>query len=171
LIDRRRIVVIVAISVALLGTIWAFNVFDVRAKSPLATVASAFDAPPAYPGYRWSRDGREVGEFELTSIAGPAHCGWQSATVLFLSWPLGTIATSSDQSRQYIRDPQGVFQGSLRERLDKHATLPPDARATGYRLGQIELFLAPDGADDAVYLVAPGGTERWPRADPMQLCS
>ncbi|MDQ6858504.1 MAG: hypothetical protein M3Z65_05860 [Chloroflexota bacterium] len=171
MIDRRRLVVIVAISVALLGTIWAFNVFDVRAKSPLATVASAFDAPPAYPGYRWSRDGREVGEFELTSIAGPAHCGWQSATVLFLSWPLGTIATSGDQTRQYVRDPQGVFRGSFRERLEKHATLPADARATGYRLGPIELFLAPGGADDAVYLVAPGGTERWPRADPMQLCS
>jgi hypothetical protein len=171
MVDRRRVGVIVAIAVTLLATIWAFNVFEVRARSPLATVASAFDAPPAYPGYRWARDGREVGEFELTSIAGPAHCGWQSATVLFLAWPIGTIATSGDQTRQYLRDPQGVFRGTFRDRLDKHATLPGDATATGYRLGEIELFLAPVGAEDAIYLVGPGATERWPRADPMILCS
>ena len=66
------VVLFVAAAVAIAGAIWAWNVLDVRARSPLATVASAFDAPPAYPGYRWTRDGHEAGEFELTSIAGPA---------------------------------------------------------------------------------------------------
>jgi|SRR5438874_4138562 len=164
------VVLFVAAAVAIAGAIWAWNVLDVRARSPLATVASAFDAPPAYPGYRWTRDGHEAGEFELTSIAGPAHCGWQSATMLFLAWPIGTVATSGDQTRQYVRDPQGVLHGTYRDRLVLHASLPADAASTGYRLGSIELYLAPEREGDAIYVVAPAGAERWPRADPMQLC-
>src|SRR5688500_9154730 len=89
---RRRIAIAVAVAVALVAVSWPLNILEVRARVPFASVASAFDAPPGYPGYRWSRDGREVGEFELTTIAGPSHCGWQSATMIFIGWPLGTIA-------------------------------------------------------------------------------
>ena len=63
----------------------------------------------------------------------------------------------------YIRDPEGVYGAEFRDRLDLHATLPPDVRRSGYRVGQIELYLAPSDQDDAIYVVAPPGAERWPR--------
>jgi hypothetical protein len=60
----------------------------------------------------------------------------------------------------------GTYQG----RLVKDAQLPATAKATGYKLGSIEVYLSPADKDEAVYLVAPSGTERWPRADPMFGC-
>ncbi len=168
---RRATVIVGVIAVTLLAASWTLNVFDVRARSPFASVASAFGPAPAYPGYRWSRDGREVGEFELTSISGPSHCGWQSATMLFIAWPPGTIATTGAQSRFYIRDPQGAFGSEYRDRLVLRATPPADARPTGYRLGSIELYLSPGDQDEAIYVVAPSGAERWPRVDPVRLCA
>ena len=71
----------------------------------------------------------------------------------------------------YARDPDNVLGRDLRSRLVLHSTLPADARSTGYRIGPIELFLSPRDEDDAIYVVAPSGAERWPRVDPMQLCS
>jgi hypothetical protein len=171
MIRRRRIAIAVAIAVALVAVSWPLNILEVRARAPFASVASAFDAPPGYPGYRWSRDGREVGEFELTTIAGPSHCGWQSATMIFIGWPLGTIAPTSASSRMYVRDPQGLYETEVRDRLVRNATLPTDAKPSGYRLGPIELYLSPSDQDQALYVVAPSGAERWPRVDPMRLCA
>jgi hypothetical protein len=169
----RRTPVIVAsvIVVAVVAVSWPLNLLDVRARSPLASVASAFDPAPDYPGYRWSSDGRDVESTELTTIAGPSHCGWQSATMLFIGWPPGTRAATSAGSRMYVRDPHGAYSTTYRDRLVLHATLPADARSTGYRLGPIELYLSPTDQDDAIYVVAPSGTERWPRVDPMGLCA
>lgn len=168
---RRSNIWILAIVVALVALSWPLNLFDVRARAPFASVASAFDAPPGYPGYRWSRDGREAGEFELTTIAGPSHCGWQSATMVFIGWPPGTVAPTSASARMYVRDPQGVYGAEFRDRLVRSAALPPDAKPTGYRLGPIELYLSPSDQDDALYVVAPSGAERWPRVEPMRLCA
>ena len=50
---------------------WQSNLFDIRAGS----VATAFDQPPPYPGYTWTRDGRAVAPEEMETIAGPSHCG------------------------------------------------------------------------------------------------
>ena len=168
---RRGAVISVAVVALLVAAIWQLNIFEVRARAPFASVASAFDAPPGYPGYRWERDGRVVGEFELTTIAGPSHCGWQSATMVFIGWPPGTIAPTSASAHMYIRDPQGVYGASFRDRLVRHATLPADARPTGYRLGPIQLFLSSTDQDGAIYVVAPSGAERWPRVEPMRLCA
>lgn len=126
---------------------------------------------PAYPGYTWTRDGRAVKPEELGTIAGPVHCGWESATFLSIGWPVGTLSTSSAQARQYIRDPRGVLRGSLHDRLDLSARPPSDARPTGYVYGGIAVYLSPTDQDEAVYLVGPSGAERWPRSDPMTLCS
>jgi hypothetical protein len=49
--------------------------------------------------------------------------------------------------------------------------LPADARATGYVYRSIGIFLSPTDQDVAIYVVGPSGVERWPRADPMMLCS
>jgi hypothetical protein len=163
----------VALALAIAGAVvasWPLNILDVRARAPFASVASAFGPAPGYPGYQWSRDGRDATN-EVTTISGPAHCGWQSATMLLIGWPLGTRATTSSQTRMYIRDPDGVYGVEFRDRLVLHAALPPDARRSGYRVGQIEIYLAPSDQDDAIYVVAPPGAERWPRVDPQRLCA
>ncbi len=154
------------VAVALGAVVWRFNIFDVRAGS----VGAAFDPPPAYPGYTWTREGRPVAAGELGTIAGPDHCDWQSATMLLIGWPPGTASTTAARARQYIRDPAGVFDGRFRDRLVRNATLPADARPTGYRYGAIEVYVSPSDQDDAIYLVSPTDKERWPRSDPMTLC-
>ena len=171
--DRRaRVLIVAMVAVALMALSWPLNVLEVRARSPFASVASAFGPAPDYPGYRWSRDGKEVGEFELTSIAGPSHCGWQTATMLFVGWPPGATSMTITRAHFYIRDPQGVFGSEYRDRLVLHAALPADARPTGHRLGSIALYLSPGDQDEAIYVVAPSGAERWPRVDPTaRLCA
>lgn len=140
------------------------------AAARVGNFGSTFDATPAYPGYPWTRDGRAVKPEEMGTSAGPAHCGWQSAAFLGIGWPLGTLSASAAQLRQYIRDPRGSVRAGLRDRLGLGVLPPADARATGYRYGQIEIFFSPTDQDQAVYLVGPSAVERWPRADPMALC-
>ena len=145
---------------------WQSNLLDVRAQS----VATAFDQPPAYPGYTWTRDGRAVAPEEMETIAGPSHCGWQSATMLFVVWPPGSAATTYFTGRLYIRDPEGAYGVRFRDRLARNVTLPADARGTGYRLGAIEISVSPSDQDEA-YVVSPRDAERGPRVDPVRLCA
>jgi hypothetical protein len=133
-------------------------------------LGAVFDATPAYPGLPWTRDGRPVTPEELGTIGGPAHCGWEPSTFLFIGWPPGTRSTSSAEIRQYIRDPRGVVRPRFREGFGASVSLPADARPTGYRSGGVEVYLSPRDQDEAIYLVGPGGTERWPRSDPLTLC-
>jgi hypothetical protein len=153
--------------IVLTSNLWRLNVFDVRAGS----VATAFDPPPGSPGYTWTWNGRPVSAGELYTFAGPAHCGWQSATMLFVGWPPGTASTTAGEARQYIRDPNGVFESGFRGRLARNATVPADARPTGYRYGAIEIYLSPSDQDEAIYLVSPSDRERWPRSDPKIFCA
>jgi len=83
---------------------------------------------------------------------------------------VGTVSRTIADARQYIRDPRGAVKTSLRDRLDLRATLPADARPTGYRHGSIELYLSPSNQNDGIYVVGPGGAERWPRDDPPSGC-
>jgi len=105
----------------------------------------------------WRQPGR--------SIAG------ESATFLTVGWPLGTQAQTADHTRQYIRDPNGVLSHVLRAQLIFHPTLPADAQPTGYWNGTVQLYISPSDADHAVYLIAGHNTERWPRSDPITVCS
>jgi hypothetical protein len=41
--------------------------------------------------------------------------------------------------------------------------LPPDAEYTGYHSGELQLWISPSDATEAVYLVLPS-VERWPRS-------
>jgi len=133
-------------------------------------LGATFDSTPPYPGYTWTREGRSVTPEELGTIAGPGHCGWQSATFLHIGWPVGTRSTTSAQMRQYIRDPHGVVGATLRDRLELRAKLPTDAHATGYTYGSIQIFVSASDQDEAIYVVGPTATERWPRSDPFTLC-
>lgn len=168
-IVKGAVVVLALVAFAALG--WRANLLGVRTERPFGSVAIAFDQTPPHPGYAWTREGRAVGQFELVTIAGPGHCGWESATFLMIGWPPGTVAPTSSQARHYIRDPQGVILGSYRDLLERDVKLPGDAKPTGYRLGAIELYLSPSDEDRWIYVVGPSNVERWPRADPMVLCS
>jgi hypothetical protein len=135
-----------------------------------AALGAMFDPPPSPPGYQWTRNGAAVSFSELSTQAGSA-CDAQSVTFLRIGWPLGTVATNRLESWQYIRDPQGVFtRKPFRQRLDLHATLPNDARPTGYRYSTAEIHLSPSDQDEYIYVVGPVGAERWPRSEPMTLC-
>ena len=148
---------------------WRLDFLGVRSATPFSTVAIAFDPPPPQP-YTWLRDGRVVSGFEVGTFAGPDHCGWQSATFLIIGWPAGTVSRTIDEAHQYVRDPHGAVKTSLRDRLVLRAALPLGARPTGYRHESIELYLSPSDQDDAIYVVGPGGAERWPRDDPPSGC-
>lgn len=150
--------------------------FHVTAPASVSARPSAlgayFDSPPEYPGYQWTRDGRPaVRGFELTTAAGPAHCELESTTFLTIGWPIGTVSRNATEARQFIRDPRGVVPTrNLQNELELHATLPVDARPTGYRYADLEVYFSPSDQDWAVYVVGPAGAERWPRSDPMTLC-
>lgn len=132
-------------------------------------VADHFSPPQAHPGPRWTHDGRSVDGQELNSIAGPGHCDWQSAVMLHLGWPLGTVSRTSAEIRQYIRDPEGAIDPALRDRLAIGVALPADAQDTGYRLDTVELWLSPS-QPDAAYLRTADDVERWPRAESAIAC-
>jgi hypothetical protein len=110
----------------------------------------------------------------LHVIDGPEHCGWQSASMLTLAWPLGSDDQGGeDRTRLYIRDPENVFQGELDVPPPQLvATLPEDAVETAFHRGPWHLWVVDREADDAVYLVSDEGpVERWPRADTMFGCA
>jgi hypothetical protein len=92
----------------------------------------------------------------LTDIAGPGHCGWQSAQIMHVEED-GVLA------KQYLRDPEGVFdQVPLRETYAEDVELPGDASDSGYRSPEgHELWFTE--SDTAAYVVTPDGVERWPR--------
>ena len=110
----------------------------------------------------------------MHSYQGAEHCGWTSATLLSLGWPVGTETANGDRARQYVRDPQGIFSSSIAGSFDGDATLPDDAADTGYHRGDWQLWVAPSDADRAVYLVnadpASHVVERWARAVDVIAC-
>jgi len=116
------------------------------------------------PGRRvWANE--TTGEI-LDDIAGPAHCGWESARMLHITTEEGTVA------RQYIRDPLGVFAGvpGFLETYAEGIALPDDATFSGYRTADgLELWFT--AADTAAYVVTAETVERWPRVDPPAGCS
>jgi hypothetical protein len=158
-----------------IGAVLLTTAVAIAACNPIlantSSVSAAFDNPPSYPGYQWTRNGKPAASEELGTAAGPNHCDWQSATILTIGWPLGTVSADTGHARTYIRDPKGVMGGTYRQNFVTHAKLPTAARPTGYKLGSIELYLNPGDQDEAVYLVAPSGTERWPRANPFYACA
>ncbi|MGH2358366.1 MAG: hypothetical protein ACRDGJ_10200, partial [Candidatus Limnocylindria bacterium] len=114
------------------------------------------------PKYRiWAHE--ETGMI-LTDIVGPAHCNWQSASLLHLENPDGTFA------KQYVRDPEGVLPvASLIETYAEGVAMPDDATFSGYATDDgLELWFTPD--DEAAYVVTQNGVERWPRAEEPILC-
>lgn len=114
--------------------------------------ASEFDpdTPLTFPVTIWSdASGARVSTETIRSHPGPAHCGWDSATWLFVEGDL------------FFRDPKGVMDEWTKTTFDADAKLPGRAVDSGYRSGKWRLWLDP-GRD--AYLVTSGSVERWPRS-------
>lgn len=141
-------------------------------------------APPVDPAdltVSWTdAEGRElpdgVGEPDpdlvINTIQGPEHCGWEKAVLMHLSVPVGSVSKSSDEVRQYVRDPDGVLgRPELMTAFDATATLPDDAEPTGIRNGSVELWVAPSSLEQEVYMGRDGMFEAWPRATELIACA
>lgn len=113
---------------------------------------------------RWARaDGCPVRFDVLVTRVPPPdfHCqGWPPE--LAMGTPLGA-RTPDTPARIYVRDPEGFFgDPALQAGFARLPAPPPGATDTGYRQGDTQLWMDPDD-DTFVYLVAPDGTERWPK--------
>jgi hypothetical protein len=140
---------------------------------PVAPDAVLSGPPPAaeYPGIPWTFGQREVPAAVIALIVGPAHCGYASVLLLTLGWPLGRAATTSDQARQYVRDPDGHVVDLTLGTFESSVALPDNAVFTGYRYGDDQLWTSVDTAEEAVFYVRDGVVERWPRAPELLACA
>ena len=130
--------------------------------------------PPAWPGKLWSYAGRNVDSDVLAAADGASLCEWNSATFLTIGWPLGTHATSTSQSRQYLRDPARVVHSTLlRGSWLKNPSIPQDAKDTGYTYGALKLVLAASDEDvspmSSVHATANGGREVIPNRPALRV--
>lgn len=130
---------------------------------------------PGYFGdylYRWTMvDGCAVRLDVLMTRRPPAdfHCsGWPPDVVM--GTPLGA-RTSETTPRVYVRDPDGYFgDADLQQGFAALDGPPAPAVDTGYRQEGLALWMDP--ADDRfIYLVAPDGTERWPKETESRGCA
>jgi hypothetical protein len=95
-----------------------------------------------------NRQGQKVSADVVDQHKGPGRCGWDKFTFV---------------------DFRGLtyVQGSIREGFSvpylPRTQLPDNARFTGLRLGDEQLWIVPGERDVAVYVRWPDHVERWPR--------
>lgn len=129
---------------------------------------STWQGPSGAPAERGSGPDRT---FEVQTIFGADHCGWEDVVFLSVGWPLGTSPETSEQSRQYIRDEnRDIESAPLLSTFDAEVDLPDDSWSTGYKNQVLELWFGPDNGDEAVYLKMEERVERWPRAKEHVAC-
>jgi hypothetical protein len=124
------------------------------------------NAEPRYSAdylHRWATgDGCAVRLDVLMTRQGEDSCGGEQVADILMGTPLGRSQDKS-RPRSFIRDPKGILVGrKTSEAFDAHAQLPVDAKDTGYRQDDLQLWMRP--ADDSfVYLVGESDVEAWPR--------
>ncbi|MFP3992675.1 hypothetical protein U9R90_35405 [Streptomyces sp. E11-3] len=101
-------------------------------------------------------DGNRVPTYKVSGSPGPAHCDWEKA------YFLGVGRGEGADAQTYVRDPSGTLTSDklLTSAYEKDAPLPDDARDTGYRLDDWELWLSPDAS--RAYVRTADGVEAWP---------
>jgi hypothetical protein len=100
-------------------------------------------------------EGNRVPVTEVSSHEGDAHCGWEKAHFL--------ATGQGKKARLYVRDPQGVLDSTvLTTPYDGDVRLPADARDTGYRYGDRQLWLT--DSTGTAYVRTRDGVEKWPAA-------
>ena len=173
-----KVLRVVALLVVLTGcTSGVDTLGDGSEESPSSYARGDLDSEyefEPYPGSRWyGPDGDEIPDesFVINAITGPDHCGWESGVMMHVGWPLGHAASDASESRQYFRDPQGVFPDyAFLAKFDASVTLPEKAEYTGYRTDFMELWLV-SGDGRAAYLVFADHVERWPRSSDTIACA
>ncbi|MGH2996523.1 MAG: hypothetical protein ACRDM9_09420, partial [Gaiellaceae bacterium] len=114
---------------------------------------------------------RGMNALMLVTFPGRDHCGWGSVVFLHASWPPGTAAEFGADVRQYLRDPDGLLGPEpLLTTFDVDSELPAALKDTGYRRGEVELWLSASRAE-AAFLVRRNRVERWPRARELIACA
>jgi hypothetical protein len=109
----------------------------------------------------------------LNVYQGAEHCQWESVTFMNIGWPVGTLSNAQGDWRQYVRDPEGLFDdGALHVGYVDDTTLPSDATDTDYHRGPWRLWVGLSQANDAIYVANAdtGAVERWGRATPPIIC-
>lgn len=123
----------------------------------------------AYPGDPWTFHGKPVPTDVLSLTIGPEVCGYEDLVLVTMAKLLGQPARTSDDARQYVRDPANQFDtiGRFAPSVEK----PPDAVFSGYRYGSMELWTSRQAGPDAVFMARNGVWERWPRARDLFACA
>jgi hypothetical protein len=129
------------------------------------SLAERFADADVWPGQPWYRDGKELLSRDISLAAGPEHCDWERATFIGAS---DLPAPKDDRNRLWARDPEGVLTHfpAAKAGFLAAATLPGDAKFTGYKSGHLELWTAASDFPEHVYLVNaldPDDVERWVR--------
>ncbi|QLQ11539.1 MAG: hypothetical protein HZY75_15645 [Nocardioidaceae bacterium] len=110
-------------------------------------------------------DGQIVPTQRLEVFRGAEHCDWQDMTFLSLGrW--------DDQAPTFVRDPNPdpYLREYLADPYLPHTTLPAGAVDSGFRRGQVKLWLTPDRSRAYVGTV-PSDVEMWPRMVKQLSCA
>lgn len=100
---------------------------------------------------------------------GSEHCGWTSAVLLHVGWPVGGSVRVADGGRQYVRDATDVVPGVDAPQVVDD--LPGDAEPSGLSNAEGVSLWFSDSRPDAAYLrLASGRVEVWPRVDSPMGC-
>ena len=120
----------------------------------------------------WQDDtGATVSSETVKAFNGGRHCGWESATILWVD--AGLVAEvgleTSAPTAFFVRDPQGVVSAELLGEYAVQSELPDGAVRSGLSTtGGTELWFGRDGR--SALLVNAGGVEVWPRAKGAVMC-
>jgi hypothetical protein len=115
--------------------------------------------------------------FVMDVWQGLTHCGWGRLVFLVIAWPLGTEVPggfmSDPHTRMFVRlSTTGDLPASyFATTFDGRATLPANARDTGYRRNGWHLWVVDAAIDRAVWLVHDETVERWPAAKEIIACA
>jgi hypothetical protein len=114
--------------------------------------------------------------FVMEVTQGPTHCGWGRLVFLLISLPLGTEVPggfmSDPRTKMFVRlSTTGDLPASyFASTFDGSATLPANARDTGYHRNGWHLWVVDRAIDRAVWLVHDDTVERWPAATESIAC-
>lgn len=145
---------------------------SVSTSAPSASAARVALPPPqarAYPGNPWIFQGQRVPTDVLSLTVGPDVCGYGGLLLLTMANHLGQPALTSDDARQYVRDPDNQF--ATIGRFEPSVDRPSDAVFSGYRYGSMELWTSGEAGEDVVFMGREGIWERWPRARELFACA
>ena len=118
--------------------------------------------------------GDSVGSERLLAMAGPReHCGWSSATFLFVGRADSVPGIPDEFYDQFVRDPEDLFSDLLADTYRSDVELPDDAVATEYISADgAKIWIAPS-TTSSIFIEIDDRIEKWPRVktDAPLLCN